>query len=58
MGAHRQPELAPEGYQKAGPAPLTPEYKAVHDHNLELRAKGILAGDPPATACRRECRGS
>ena len=39
----------PEGYQKAGPAPLTPEYKAIYDKNLELRAKGILAGDPPAT---------
>jgi hypothetical protein len=39
----------PEGYEKAGPAPLTPEYKAVYDKNLELRAKGILAGDPPAT---------
>jgi hypothetical protein len=39
----------PEGYEKAGPAPLTPEYKAVYDKNLEMRAKGILAGDPPAT---------
>jgi hypothetical protein len=39
----------PEGYEKAGPAPLTPEYKAVYDKNQELRAKGILAGDPPAT---------
>ena len=39
----------PEGYEKAGPAPLTPEYKAIYDRNLELRAQGILAGDPPAT---------
>jgi len=39
----------PEGYAKAGPAPLTPEYKAVYDRNLELRAQGVLAGDPPAT---------
>lgn len=39
----------PEGYGKAGPAPLTPEYKAVYDRNLELRAQGVLAGDPPAT---------
>jgi hypothetical protein len=39
----------PEGYEKAGPAPLTPEYKAVYDKNQELRSKGILAGDPPAT---------
>jgi hypothetical protein len=39
----------PEGYEAAGPAPLTPEYKAVYDKNQELRAQGILAGDPPAT---------
>lgn len=39
----------PEGYEKAGPAPLTPEYKAVYDNNQKLRAQGILAGDPPAT---------
>ncbi len=39
----------PEGYEKAGPAPLTPEYQAVYEHNLELRKNGILAGDPPAT---------
>ena len=39
----------PEGYEKAGPAPLTPEYKAVYDRNLKLRAQGVLAGDPPAT---------
>jgi hypothetical protein len=39
----------PEGYAKAGPAPLTPEYKKVYDRNQELRAKGIMAGDPPAT---------
>jgi hypothetical protein len=23
----------PEGYAKAGPAPLTPEYKAIYDRN-------------------------
>ncbi len=39
----------PEGYAKAGPAPLTAEYQAVYEHNLELRKQGILAGDPPAT---------
>lgn len=39
----------PEGYAVAGPAPLTPEYKAIYDRNQALRAEGILAGDPPAT---------
>jgi hypothetical protein len=39
----------PEGYEVAGPAPLTPEYQAVYEQNLELRKTGILAGDPPAT---------
>jgi hypothetical protein len=39
----------PEGYREAGPAPLTPGYKAVYDENLRLRSEGILAGDPPAT---------
>jgi hypothetical protein len=39
----------PEGYEKAGPAPLTAEYQAIYEHNLELRKNGILAGDPPAT---------
>jgi hypothetical protein len=39
----------PEGYDKAGPAPLTPEYQAIYEQNLALRADGILAGDPPAT---------
>ena len=39
----------PEGYEVAGPAPLTPEYKAIYERNLELRKQGILAGDPPAT---------
>ncbi len=39
----------PEGYEAAGPAPLTPEYQAVYEHNLELRKNGVLAGDPPAT---------
>ncbi|MEY4641866.1 MAG: hypothetical protein RLZZ227_1860 [Pseudomonadota bacterium] len=39
----------PEGYEVAGPAPLTPEYQAIYEQNLALRAQGILAGDPPAT---------
>lgn len=39
----------PEGYAKAGPPPLTEEYRKVHEKNLALRAQGILAGDPPAT---------
>jgi hypothetical protein len=39
----------PEGYETAGPAPLTPEYQAVYERNQELRKNGILAGDPPAT---------
>jgi hypothetical protein len=39
----------PEGYEKAGPAPLTAEYQAVYENNLALRKDGILAGDPPAT---------
>ena len=39
----------PEGYREAGPAPLTEEYQAVYERNLELRSQGILAGDPPAT---------
>lgn len=39
----------PEGYEVAGPPPLTPEYQAIYDKNQELRKNGILAGDPPAT---------
>lgn len=39
----------PEGYVTAGPAPLTPEYQAIYEQNLELRKNGVLAGDPPAT---------
>ncbi len=39
----------PEGYEKAGPPPLTPEYQAIYEQNLALRQNGILAGDPPAT---------
>lgn len=39
----------PEGYEAAGPAPLTPEYQAIFEQNLALRKQGILAGDPPAT---------
>ena len=57
MAAHRQSELAPEGYREAGPAPLTEEYQAVYERNLELRSQGILAGDPPATCLPRVCPG-
>ena len=39
----------PEGYAEAGPAPLTEEYQAIYEENLELRSNGVLAGDPPAT---------
>jgi hypothetical protein len=39
----------PEGYAAAGPAPLTEEYEAIRQRNVELREQGILAGDPPAT---------
>jgi hypothetical protein len=39
----------PEGYDKAGPPPLTPEYQAIREQYLAQRAQGILAGDPPAT---------
>jgi hypothetical protein len=39
----------PEGYAKAGPAPLTPEYKAIQDAYIAQREQGVLAGDPPAT---------
>ncbi len=39
----------PEGYEKAGPPPLTPEYQAIREGYLAQRAEGILAGDPPAT---------
>ena len=39
----------PEGYEQAGPAPLTAEYEAIRLRNLELREQGVLAGDPPAT---------
>jgi hypothetical protein len=39
----------PEGYDTAGPAPLTEEYRAVRDNYLALREEGVLAGDPPAT---------
>ena len=39
----------PEGYSEAGPPPLTEEYQAIREQYLELRARGVLAGDPPAT---------
>ena len=39
----------PEGYEKAGPPPLTPEYQAIREQYLAQREQGILAGDPPAT---------
>ena len=39
----------PDGYEKAGPPPLTPEYQAIREQYLAQRAQGILAGDPPAT---------
>ena len=39
----------PEGYDVAGPPPLTEEYQAIRERYLELRARGVLAGDPPAT---------
>jgi hypothetical protein len=39
----------PEGYDKAGPPPLTPEYQAIREQYLAQREQGILAGDPPAT---------
>ena len=39
----------PEGYEKAGPPPLTPEYEAIRNEYLALREQGVLAGDPPAT---------
>ena len=39
----------PEGYEKAGPPPLTPEYQAIRNDYLALREQGVLAGDPPAT---------
>ena len=39
----------PEGYEKAGPPPLTAEYQAIREQYLAQREQGILAGDPPAT---------
>lgn len=39
----------PEGYDVAGPPPLTDEYQAIRAEYLELREQGVLAGDPPAT---------
>lgn len=39
----------PEGYDKAGPAPLTAEYQAIYDDIQEQRKDGVLVGDPPAT---------
>ena len=39
----------PEGYERAGPPPLTDEYMAVWERYTELQGEGIPAGDPPAT---------
>lgn len=39
----------PQGYEEAGPPPLTEEYQAIREGYLELRAQGTQAGDPPAT---------
>jgi hypothetical protein len=39
----------PEGYDKAGPPPLTEEYRQRREEYAALRAQGVLAGDPPAT---------
>lgn len=39
----------PEGYEQAGPPPLTEEYRAIRERYLAQREQGVLAGDPPAT---------
>jgi len=36
----------PDGYRKAGPPPLTPEYEAVWKRSEELQKQGLPAGDP------------
>lgn len=39
----------PEGYDKAGPPPLTEEYQRIWERYTQLQEEGIPAGDPPAT---------
>lgn len=39
----------PEGYDKAGPPPLTEEYQRIWESYTRLQEEGIPAGDPPAT---------
>lgn len=39
----------PEGYDEAGPPPLTDEYMAIWERYRELQEAGIPAGDPPST---------
>lgn len=39
----------PEGYDEAGPPPLTEEYMAIWERYQELQEAGIPAGDPPST---------
>lgn len=39
----------PEGYEEAGPPPLTDEYMEIWERYTELQEEGIPAGDPPAT---------
>lgn len=39
----------PEGYERAGPPPLTEEYQAVWDEYRALQQAGVPAGDPPST---------
>lgn len=40
----------PEGYQRSGPPPLTPEYQAIWERYQALKQEGAgPAGDPPAT---------
>ena len=41
-------DWAPEGYEKAGPPPLTPEYEAVWERNQTLQKQGLPGGDPTA----------
>ena len=47
--AHRQPELAPRRIREGRSGALTRNTKPSMTKNQELRAKGIMAGDPPAT---------
>lgn len=39
----------PEGYEEAGPPPLTDEYQAVWERYQALQEAGVPAGDPPST---------